>query len=127
MTTSPHHGPRLERVAITVPDLEVWIRLLEILLGPGFQRYETLQSSGLTHIAIHPAGVELVQGAVEHPVLRSFHLATTDVDGLRGRARTLGWSTPDTITLNGRRHEVVDAEGLRLLLVEATSSQEPEQ
>src|SRR4051794_35516674 len=86
-------GPRLERVAIRVPDLDRWIGLFEALLGPGFERAEVEQAHGPVEIAIHPAGVELVQSDVERPTLRSFHLATQDPTPMANIARGLGWET----------------------------------
>lgn len=114
-----HDGPWLERVAIEVSDLDRWIGLFEGLLGPGFERHQVAQAAGTITIAIHPAGIELVQTATERPRLRSFHLATTDIEMAMQIVRGLGWQHIDSTALGGRRHEILDAEGLRLLLVQS--------
>lgn len=118
--TSPEHA-WLERVAITVTDVEKWIGLFEELLGPGFKRATVQQSNGPVAIAVHPAGIELVEGTVPaRPELRSFHLASKDIELAATIARGLGWEKVDTVSLEGRRHDVLDAEGLRLLLVDGS-------
>jgi hypothetical protein len=109
---------RLERLAVEVPDLDGWVRRFEALLGPGFTRHRVQQAAGPVELAIHPNGIELVYNpAATAPRLRSFHLATADVDDALRCADRLGWRRIDTVTLDGRRHEIVDAEGLRILLL----------
>jgi len=119
--TFPQNQPRLERVAINVPHLNRWIELFEALLGPAFERTTIQQAHGPVEIAIHPAGIELVLSDVERPSLRSFHLATQDPTLMANIAHGLGWHTVDKVTLRGRRHEVLDANGLRLLIVDISS------
>jgi len=115
---SPAANARVERLAINVPDLTRWITTLEQLLGPGFERSTVQQRSGPIEIAVHPAGIELVANTQQtSPSLRSFHLATDDIDRTVGIASELGWTRIDTVTLNERRYEVFDADGIRLLLV----------
>ena len=112
-------GPWLDRVAIEVGDLERWIGLFEELLGPGFRRHRVEQATGIVEIAIHPAGIELVRGRPgDSPRVRSFHIATPDLEFAMGVVRGLGWTTIDGLELGGRRHEIIDAEGLRVLLVD---------
>jgi len=113
-------GPELHRLAIEVSDLDAWVEQFERLLGRGFERHTVQQKTGPVDIAIHPAGVELLHNPdAEAPRLRSFHLATADFDGALGVVGDLGWTRLDSFSLHGRRHEVVDAGGLRLVLLEA--------
>jgi len=119
--TSPQNQPRLERVAINVPHLNRWIDYFETILGPAFERTTIQQANGPVEIAIHPAGIELVQSDVKQPILRSFHLATQDPTSTAKIAHGLGWHTIDKVNLGGRRHEVLDADGLRLLIVDTSS------
>jgi hypothetical protein len=110
---------RLERLAITVPDLTAWISKFELLLGAGFQRATVQQATGAVEIAIHPAGIELVGGdPTAAPALRSFHLTGPDIEeGLR-RAETNGWRHSGRFTFDDRQHDVLDVEGVRVLLLE---------
>ncbi len=120
--TSSQDRPRLERVAINVPEINRWIGFFEAVLGPAFERTIIQQAHGPVEIAIHPAGIELVQSDVKRPILRSFHLATQDPASTADIAHGLGWHTVDSVSLRGRRHEVLDAEGLRLLIVDTSSN-----
>lgn len=109
---------RLERLAVEVPDLDGWMEAFERILGPGFERHRIRQVTGEVDIAIHPGGVELVAGEPgSAPRLRSFHLTAPDVDISATRARELGWREIDRVVLQGRRHEIFDAAGLRVILI----------
>lgn len=110
--------PRLLRMAIEVPDLEIWIEKWERILGPGFEIMLVEQPTGQVQIAIHPAGIELVQSIDEKLELRSFHLAVQDIDMLLPTLQGLGWEMLQGPVVQGRQHQIVSAEGLRLLLVE---------
>ena len=109
---------RLERLAVEVPELDAWIDGLEAVLGPGFRRRSVMQAAGEVHVAIHPAGIELLAKPGE-PRLRSFHLSTSDLDRTRERARAAGWRELDAFEVDGRRHVVFDVSGLRLILLDA--------
>jgi hypothetical protein len=110
--------PTLERLAIEVADLDGWIARFETLLGPGFERSTVQQAAGPVDVAIHPAGVELLRNpAAEGPRLRSFHLAAPDLEETARTALELDWTRLDGFTVDGRRHEVFDAEGLRIVLL----------
>jgi hypothetical protein len=112
-------------LAVNVPDLDAWIVRFEVLLGPGFERATVQQATGPVEIAIHPAGVELVAAdSNAPPSLRSFHLATADVDEGLNRAASVGWKHTAGFEHEGRRHEVVNASGLRLLLLETHDDDE---
>lgn len=106
---------RLERLAVEVPDLDPWIVRFESVLGPGFRKRSVRQATGEVHVAIHPAGVELL--ASSGPRLRSFHLRTSDLDVTLKKARDAGWRQLDSFDVEGRRHVVFDVDGLRVVVL----------
>jgi hypothetical protein len=110
---------RLERLAVEVPDLNAWIGRFESVLGPGFGRDVVRQKTGEVHVAIHPAGVELLENHGGEPRLRSFHLRSSDLEQTLERARKAGWKELDSFQAEGRRHVVFDVAGLRVCLLEA--------
>ena len=114
---------QLERLAIEVPDLDVWIRAFEALLGAGFERHTVAQATGDLDIAVHPAGVELVLAGPDGPPrLRSFHLRTADLSAAADTARRLGWTDAGTFSFRGAEHRAFNAQGLRLILLAAEES-----
>jgi hypothetical protein len=109
----------LERVAIEVPDLDTWVARFEGLVGPVFERHEVDQHGGVLDIAIHPVGIELVRGKTDvGPRLRSFHLACFNLDAAASRAAMSGWTEIGAFKFRGRRHRILNADGLRILLTE---------
>ena len=60
MIRCPMDEVRLERLAVEVPELDGWIDRFEAVLGPGFGRRPVRQATGTVHVAIHPAGIELL-------------------------------------------------------------------
>jgi hypothetical protein len=114
-------APHLLRMAIEVPDLDIWISKWERIIGPGFETMTVQQPTGDVLIAIHPAGIELVQSREEKLGLRSFHLAVEDIDELVPVLDELGWDSTPGPVVQGRQHQIVSAEGLRMLLVEVAA------
>ena len=110
--------PQLERIAIGVPDLDEWIAAFSQILGPGFRKSKVEQSTGTVEIAIHPAGVEFVRHEAESARLRSFHLTVDDLGAVQQQVTRLGWELIDSVELEDRQHDIYDALGLRIILVE---------
>jgi hypothetical protein len=95
-------GIRLERLAIEVPELDGWVDRFEAVLGPGVGRRSVCQATGTVHVAIHPAGIELLAKPGSEPRLRSFHLSSSDVAQTVQRARSAGWREIASFEVNGR-------------------------
>lgn len=111
-------GPaRLERLAVEVPDLDTWIAAFEVLLGPGYRRSRITRATGEIEYALHPGGVELISTPGRGPRLRSFHLRVDDLDHAVEQAGQLGWPEVDRFDVDGRTQVIVDAGGLRLVLL----------
>jgi hypothetical protein len=108
---------RLERLAVEVPDLEAWIAAFELLLGPGYRRSAVTVAGGEIDFALHSGGVELVSTPGRGPRLRSFHLRVPDLDAAVSQVERLGWREVDRFVVDGRTQVVVDAGGLRLILL----------
>jgi hypothetical protein len=108
---------RLERLAVEVPDLDAWTAAFETLLGPGYRRGTITRATGPLEFALHPAGVELVSTPGSGPRLRSFHLRVPDLNDAATRAGGLGWREVDRFAVDGRTQVVLDAGGLRLILL----------
>jgi len=108
---------RLERLAVEVPDLDAWTDAFESLLGPGYRRSTVSGAGGEIDFALHPGGVELVSTPGQGPRLRSFHLRVPDLDAAVAQAGRLGWREGDRFVIDGRTQVVVDAGGLRLILL----------
>lgn len=113
---------RLERLAVEVPDLEAWISAFEALLGPGYRRDTVSAGGGEIEFALHPGGVELVSTPGRGPRLRSFHLRVPDLDAALAQAERLGWKEVDRFVVQGRTQVVVDAGGLRVILLPPTGA-----
>lgn len=114
----PPIRPFLERVAVGVPDLDSWAARWETLLGPGFEFMTVSQPTGEVRVAIHPSGLELVEVPDAPAAIRSFHLAVSSLDQTEPSLDDLGWKAVSGPVVAGRRHRIVDADGLRVLLVE---------
>ena len=112
-------GIRLERLAVEVPELDAWIERFEAVLGPGFGRRSVRQATGTVHVAIHPAGIELLAKPGSEPRLRSFHLSSSDLAQTVQRARSAGWREVDSFEVDGRPHVVFDVSGLRVVVLGA--------
>ncbi|MHB1164143.1 MAG: hypothetical protein ACYC0W_10910 [Candidatus Nanopelagicales bacterium] len=107
-------------MAIGVPDLEFWAARWETFLGPGFEVMTVSQATGEFRVAIHPAGVELIEVLNAPAALRSFHLAVPSLDEVDATLDEVGWDSHPGPVVAGRRHRIVDASGLRVLLVETS-------
>ncbi|MGH2688667.1 MAG: hypothetical protein ACRDKW_07660, partial [Actinomycetota bacterium] len=104
---------------VEVPELAAWVARSESVLGPGFAREVVRQRTGEVHVAIHPAGLELLENRGAQARLRSFHLRSADLETSPQRAREAGWKELDRFRAEGRRHVVFEVGGLRVCLLEA--------
>jgi hypothetical protein len=107
----------LERLAVEVPDLEAWTAAFESLLGPGYRRSSITVAGGEIDFALHPGGVELVSTPGQGPRLRSFHLRVPDLETALSQVGRFGWREVDRFVVDGRTQVVLDAGGLRLILL----------
>lgn len=110
--------PRLERLAIAVPDLDTWVSRWETILGPEFDLFTVNLGGDDVRVGIHPAGIELLEVPGGEPRLRSFHLRVRDIDAAAVAFEELGWPVTPMGEIRGRRQSVVAADGLRVVLVE---------
>jgi len=110
--------PRLERLAIAVPDLDTWVTRWESILGPGFDVFSVNLGGNDVRVGIHPGGIELLEVPDAEPKLRSFHLRVRDMDAAAPAFEELGWTVTPMAVVQGRRQSVVAADGLRVVLVE---------
>ena len=76
--------PRLERLAIAVPDLDLWVDRWETTLGPEFDPVTVNLGGDDVRVGIHPAGIELLEVPGGEPRLRSFHLRVVPVEIVEG-------------------------------------------
>ncbi|HLT57961.1 MAG: hypothetical protein LOD91_01730 [Limnochordales bacterium] len=112
---------QLERVALQVDDLAVYVRLFSELLDTTFRHHEiTSPTEGRVRLAFSPLGIELLQSDQPPggPGLRSFHVRVRDLQAMRAKVTAAGGHVLSQFQVGQMAHLATRIGPFRILFVE---------